>query len=254
MAASKQIWLITYGASGQSITHTRLWSAGLFVDECYTATWRESKYTLIHLPRMARATAATVKEAIVKLDIVLSEIFGFGQIACNSKADSLESHPGFMHMVRLINTQPEELETWTASRAPLAKFRRGLLWKHIESTPPEEMTRTQLIKRAKRGDAMAKECVELEDRNALAAYQLHELAEEHTRLKRKLEDIDDELKQTREVAALHERIATLHEERSKTCQTYCEKLGAYTDKLHSHLHASLRHCRVLQAEVERLKQ
>lgn len=137
---------------------------GIEADECYTIAWRESKYTLIHLPKTKRVTIAVINKTMLRLKeehgIIEGGLFGFDSIACNARGNddhsSLESHPGLKLMVETLNTKRENLEWWMAS-SDLVSNRKGLLWKYIDDTDASSMTRTQLEKRVKEWGPLAKE-------------------------------------------------------------------------------------------------
>lgn len=124
------------------------------VDECYTAVWRESKYTLIHCAKADRITLQTLKTA---MDI-LENLHGISLnatilsyealISTNSHTgELLEEHPGFKRIVHLLNTQSEDLKWWIAGGNDIYDHRKGMLWKYIETTDPMKMTHGQLAAR-----------------------------------------------------------------------------------------------------------
>jgi hypothetical protein len=87
-----------------------------------------------------------------------TEIFGFDTMSCNSQVheESIFDHPGFKHMIQIINTNIFRLESWIRD-GDIVSNRKGLLWKYLEDTNPEQMTRTQLITRVKEWGPAAKE-------------------------------------------------------------------------------------------------
>jgi len=101
--------------------------------------------------------------------IVTAGIFGFDSVSCNSKADSaLGDHPGFQIMVEKVNKEPVELEWWTSSgTADICAFKKGLLWKHIESTDACRMTNAQLVERVQKWGPIVRESVELKKMNEM---------------------------------------------------------------------------------------
>jgi len=139
-----------------------LYSRGLIVEECYTTVWRESKYTLVRLDKSHRvrqtALLKTMQLLLERHGIVGSEIFGFDIVACNNQArdESLFAHPGFKLMVETVNKNISKLETWMRDGG-IFNNRKGLLWKYIESTEPEKMTKSQLIKHVKEWGPIVKE-------------------------------------------------------------------------------------------------
>jgi hypothetical protein len=161
----KQIWLMTYGADCQSITHKMLSECGLEVDECYTVSWRESKYTLIHTQRCHRLRRTGMDKIMSKVQslfqITGSGLFGFDSLSCNSRLDeagafSLVVHPGFRYMVQELKKSPSRIEWWM-TQGDLKTNRKGMLWKYFDDTPPADMTREQLIKRVTAWGPIVKE-------------------------------------------------------------------------------------------------
>ena len=159
---TKQIWLLTYGSACKSVDNAMLAHCGLTIDECYTATWRESKYTLIRLRKEHRIRqsgfAKIMKQLQIEFEILGTGIFGFDTISYNSEArdESLRFHPGFKLIVDTLNRDPDNLEWWMLN-GDIQSNRKGLLWKHIERTEPSEMTRTQLIQLVRRLSPSVKE-------------------------------------------------------------------------------------------------
>jgi hypothetical protein len=153
------LWLLTYGSCCASITQPMLEACGLELDECYTTAWRESKYTLIRLNRLRRVRRTAFVKIMRQLHelhgIIGTEIFGFEMASCSSQTtdESLFDHPGFKHIVHAMNKDISRLEVWMREGDVLTN-RAGLLWKHIESTEPEKMTRAQLIKLVKEYDEL----------------------------------------------------------------------------------------------------
>jgi hypothetical protein len=171
--AEKQIWFLTYGSSFQSITHEVLLDCGLEVDECYTATWRESKYTLFHLQRKHRLRRSAMDKILQQIhyrfNIVPTEIFGFDSVSSNSRSNGeLMDHPGFRIMVEQVNREPLGLEWWiSCGAAELSANRKGLLWKYIESTDARSMTHAQLVTRVQKWAPMVSELERLKNMNAM---------------------------------------------------------------------------------------
>ena len=146
--------------------HCILFAYKLEVEECYTATWRESKYTLIRLSKenRIRRTAFARIIHLMKDDhgIIGTEIFGFDVVSCNSQTDDekLSTHPGFNFIVQMLNTDITKLEWWMKEGEILSN-RKGLLWKYLKDTDPKQMTRAQLIQRVKEWGPSIKEFTEL---------------------------------------------------------------------------------------------
>jgi hypothetical protein len=121
------------------------------VDECYTAVWRESKYTLIHCAKADRITLQALKVAMDSLRTLHgislnATILSYDALSSNnpSSGEALEEHPGFKRIVHLLNTRNEDLKWWIAGDHNVHDYRRGMLWKYIETTDPTKMTHGQL--------------------------------------------------------------------------------------------------------------
>jgi len=152
---------------------------GLHVDECYTVTWRESKYTLFRLSKQNRFRATAISKIMQSLKdvhgIVGSGLFGFGSVSCNDgKNDELlVDHPGFRRMVDVLNDNPSTLDWWMES-GDLLSNRKGLLWKHIGATEPSSMTKAQLVQRVNKWGPLVKEAESLKELNTVLGRRLQE--------------------------------------------------------------------------------
>jgi hypothetical protein len=127
---------------------------GVRVDECYTAMWRESKYTLIHCAKADRITLQALKfamESLQKLHGISlnATILSYDALSSNDSyaGESLEVHPGFKRIVHLLNSQSTDLKWWIAEGNNVHEYRKGMLWKYIETTDPMKMTHGQLAAR-----------------------------------------------------------------------------------------------------------
>ena len=157
METRKQIWLVTYGAACESITHEMLKEAGINADECYTTVWRESKYTLFHCPKTDRVSMDAMKQAAKAMEerhkiVFNAAVFGYDALSSNdtSTGESLENHPGYKKMVQLLNAGSDDLRWWIRGDGiSIRDYKKGLLWKSIDSTDPEKMTHKQLVSRVK---------------------------------------------------------------------------------------------------------
>ena len=156
METRKQIWLITYGAACDSINHQMLKEFGVISDECYTAVWRESKYTLFHCAKAERISIEALQQSTKAMEeryriVFNAAVLGYDALSSNntSNRESLENHPGFKKMVELLNSGSEDLKWWIHGDKNIHDFRKGLLWKFIDSTDPEKMTHKQLESRIK---------------------------------------------------------------------------------------------------------
>jgi hypothetical protein len=169
---------------------------GLEVDECYTATWRESKYTLFHLQRKDRLRRSGMDKIMQQIhysfNIVTTEIFGFDSVSSNSKSDGeLVDHPGFRIMIEKVNKEPLDLEWWMGCGATdLCENRKGLLWKHIESTDAKKMTNAQLVDRVQKWAPVVKESEELKKVNGM-------LGEQNAALIDRVRELEEEVRAER---------------------------------------------------------
>ena len=131
--------------------------SGINADECYTTVWRESKYTLFHSPKADRVSMDAMKQATKVMQenhqiVFNATVFGYDALSSNdtSTGESLENHPGFKRMVYLLNAESDDLKWWIdKDGVDIRDYRKGLLWKYIESTDPETMTHKQLVSRVK---------------------------------------------------------------------------------------------------------
>jgi hypothetical protein len=138
-------------------------------------------------------------------------LFGFDSVTCNAKTGEasflLEDHPGFRILVEKVNKEPIDLEWWTrCATDDLRANRKGLLWKHIESTDPSNMTRAQLVERVRKWTPVVREAEQLRktngilnEHNAALLVRNHELSEEvrkerafaHELLMKQLSNVDN---------------------------------------------------------------
>lgn len=234
--SDRRIWLITYGSGCQSVTHAMMRENGLCVDECYTVTWRESKYTLFRLSKENRFRASSIAKVMQRLresyDIVGSGLFGFSSVSFNdgNKDELLVDHPGFKRIVEVLNKAPESIEWWMES-GDLFSNRKGLLWKHFENTDPLSMTKAQLVQCVTKWSPIVKEAETLKESNSLLGRRLqeteHELEEVRTAFNKERKCSDDFFHQ------LRAKIRECHELREKNdeLQETCEKLQKTFEKV-----------------------
>ena len=145
----KRVWMITYASGCSDISAEILHAHGIMCDECYTITWRESKYTLIHLKTQDKMRLGAMTKAISKMEasvgLKLSSIVGYEGLTSNQRDESsVCEHPGFRRMIQLLNQNPDDLAAWSAA-GDWKTNRKGLLWKFMEETDLRQRTRAQLI-------------------------------------------------------------------------------------------------------------
>ena len=166
----KKIWLITYASGSSDLTPEMLHEANIQCDECYTITWRESKYTLIHLDSAFRMRQHALKTALQTLStnhgIITSFISGYDTLSCNAihEDQKVHNHPGFRRMVELLNKNREDLRIWL-KQGEISTYRKGLLWKYIESTDHKRKTHGQLVEQVSKMTSKMQELEELKAAN-----------------------------------------------------------------------------------------
>jgi hypothetical protein len=121
-------------------------------NECYTTTWRESKYTLLHFDQRHRKRGSALKAAMDKMDeehgIKGSIIHGYETLSSNTKDEQVISdHPGFKRIVQQLNSNKDELRIWL-QEGDVMTNKKGVLWNHLEIRDPALMTRGQLMEKA----------------------------------------------------------------------------------------------------------
>ena len=147
------------------ITYEMLSEQNVKTDECYTATWRESKYTLIHCAKANRVAYQTLLKAIEKLRthhgiLLNATISAYDALSSNDtlNGDSLKDHPGFKRILHLLNTHNEDLQWWITGQNNVYDYRKGLLWRYIETTDPTKMTQRQLAAKVIAWAPIVREC------------------------------------------------------------------------------------------------
>ena len=162
------IWLITCSASSLNLTFQMLHTVGIECDECHTVAWRESKYTLIHLNRSKSIRLSKMKKAMANLESTYgvkgSCIMGYETLSSNDKETCVTEHPGFKRMVELLNAKSTDLDSWLREGDVLTN-RKGLLWKFIEGTDPQVMTRAQLVDQVRKLRPIATEATHIKAQN-----------------------------------------------------------------------------------------
>jgi hypothetical protein len=174
--------------------------AGINADECYTTVWRESKYTLFHCPKKDRISMEAMKQATKAIEqryqiVFNATVFGYDAICSSSPEESLESHPGFKKMVQLINTGSDDLKWWIQGGG-IREYRKGLLWKYIDSTEPEKMTHKQLVSRVKAWTPIVNSHETLQEAYNVTTARLQSQEQE-------LQQLSATLKAEREISARH---------------------------------------------------
>ena len=225
--------MITYGSACCSINHEMLHAAGLIVDQCYTVARRESKYTLIHLPKTKRVRISAINKAMRKLreihGVIEGGVFGFNSVACNIKntddETSIESHPGFKRLIETLNKNRGDLEWWMGS-GDLINNKKGLLWKFIEDSDVETMTKSQLIKRAREWETFKVENKALKQSLADQENQFQQQVEQFQILER-------ELQKTKESRDTHRKNADEMIHKYAAMSEKCMKLMAENARLRS---------------------
>jgi hypothetical protein len=147
----KTIWLITYASGSPDITTEILAECNLQCNECYTTTWRESKYTLINLGYPNRKRATGLERAMAKMlsdhGIKGNAIHGYDMLSSNSKSENnIMEHPGFKRIVQQLNEKKDELRIWMKEEGVMTN-KSGILWNFLDIRDPQTMSKAQLIER-----------------------------------------------------------------------------------------------------------
>ena len=142
-AYQRRTWLITYGASSISITHTICSQFDMDIDECYTLTQRDLKYTLIHLTKKQalKSIQTLLKKAESSYGIVQSHIFGYESIAGNDS--NLKDHPGMQLMIDHMNKKDVNFEHWML-KGDLYSNPKGIMHRFLINGDRSKMTKFQL--------------------------------------------------------------------------------------------------------------
>lgn len=183
-------FLITYGSSGQSINREMCdeGSTGkIQVDQCYTLTQRDLKYTLLHLKQ--RAVRSTITSLMCRLDekfsIKSSCVFGYSAVSIGSEIDE---HPGMSLIVQNLNSRDSSslLECWMAE-GNVKDNKRGLLYQYLDGFAIESMNKAQLFNHVKTLNSMLAEAKAKISELESFELELEHLRQENRRLKLKLE-------------------------------------------------------------------
>lgn len=168
--SQKHIWLITYTVCSPDITADILASEGVKCDECHSISWRESKYTLIHLGGNNKLRASILQKAMASLEtkhsIKQSHIVGFDPLASNDKhtVHGVEEHPGFLKLVEAINETPDAVRSWLQEGTVLTN-KKGVLWKYLRTTDFRAMTKGQLVAKLSEWEPIVKRTTETNAEN-----------------------------------------------------------------------------------------
>ena len=113
------------------------------MDECYTLSQRDLKYTLFHnQKRLAKSNVACIfKDLEKKNGIRCAAVFGYEEI---SMGDEIDSHPGFKLMVEHMNAKSSFFECWMLNGS-LEINVRGLLYRYISQNLVSSMSKSQLL-------------------------------------------------------------------------------------------------------------
>ena len=178
--------LITYGSSSKSITHSLCMQySTLEIDECYTLTQRDLKYTLIHIRK--RFVRSTITSLMCRLDeehgIKSACVFGYNYV---SMGEEIDDHPGMKMIIENVKKNADILECWT-SDGDIRNNKRGLLYLHLPGFDIHDMTRAQLVNHVKELNEKIRD-----NETRLATLETltvenDELRRENERLKRRME-------------------------------------------------------------------
>ena len=179
-------FLVTYGSSGATITHS-MWAehSKLIVDENYTLTQRDLKYTLMHTKQ--RTYRSTVSSFMNKMSDILgikkTNVFGYETVSMSSEIDD---HPGMKLIIESVNSGSPSLDCWTAD-GDVRKNRRGLLYHHLVGISEESMSKSMLVKHAR---DLKKKNEEMSAKLAATESENEQVRDENKRLKTKVETLE----------------------------------------------------------------
>jgi hypothetical protein len=141
-ASPKRVWLITYGSSSPSITQKICAECGVEIDECYTLTQREFKYTLIHTLQKKAYTALQkmLTKAESKYGIIPSNIFGYEPVAGNDTR--LQDHPGMRLLIDCMNSKDDSFEYWLLAGS-IDSYSRGVMHRYLINDDCSKMTKAR---------------------------------------------------------------------------------------------------------------
>ena len=141
----KRIWLITYGASSSctSITQNMCSELGIEIDQCYTLSQRDFKYTLIHLVK--KKTPLQIRKMLDDAEtthgIKLNNLFGYESVTGNDS--DLQHHPGMKLMIHHMNRKHDCFEAWLL-KPDLYTNAKGIMHRFLTIEDVPKLTRAQL--------------------------------------------------------------------------------------------------------------
>ena len=140
---AKRIWLITYGASCTSITHTMCSTLGIEIDQCYTLSQRDFKYTLIHSIKKKTPTQIhkLLDNAESSYGIKKNNLFGYESVTGNDS--ELQHHPGMKLMIHHMNRKNDCFEAWLL-KPDLYTNTKGIMHRFLTIEEIPKLTRSQL--------------------------------------------------------------------------------------------------------------
>jgi len=137
-------FLVSYGSSGPNIT-PQIFDPypEIKVDECYTLSQRDLKYSLFHSQvRLTKSLFSLILNEIEKKhEIRCTAVFGYDEI---QMGDEIDSHPGFKKMVELMNAKSPLFESWMLTGS-LETNKRGILYKYLSQGLTGRSTKARLL-------------------------------------------------------------------------------------------------------------
>ena len=223
----KRIWLITYGSSCTSITHKICAEGGIQIDECYTLTQRDLKYTVIHIPKKQTITAIQrmLKHAETLHGVKATNIFGYECIVGNDS--NLQDHPGIQLMIEHMNKKSGDFEYWML-KGDIYSNLRGILHKFMINDDRSKMTRSQLEFFLKQQESkynakvndLQQQLIESEQANEIWCSKYDELKEKHKKARIEISDLKSRL-------SFFEAEATTGTSCTSFTPIYCTETRAY---------------------------
>jgi len=137
-------FLVSYNSSYEiSLPEILRPYAAMKIDECYTLSQRDLKYTLFHnQKRLAKSAVSYIFKDLEKRNgIRCAAVFGYEEI---SMGDEVDLHPGFKLMVEHMNAKSQFFESWMRNGS-LETNARGLLYRYLSPSSVGIFSKSQLL-------------------------------------------------------------------------------------------------------------
>ncbi len=134
----RSVWIVSYGASCPDLEASKLegfTQLPLKVDECYTTTYCDLKYTLVHLEEPVRESAMKhiMNYVLVRYSIRSNEFFGYSILNGLGVSKQLCEYPGFKILHQHMVERSPSFSVWIKN----SEARRGGIMKRYNDTQQE---------------------------------------------------------------------------------------------------------------------